>query len=238
SLLRCSRCKVARYCSSVCQRADWHEHRDFCLDRDSLFADFEQAHAVDNVGQLSKWLDYWRAPLLRWGVFHADLAHQTESYLADHCFMVVLEGRGAVEMPSPKSLFTPIRAGMCTNEECIAFIRYYPEEQYRDKIVEDFSMVPCRGDVMRIILVCDSYYISTGDSLRRLFADHDPDLFTDRTDAQSRSNSTFLKWIWIEEFVDAVEDGKVKFCDAVLDAMLAECSKDEDGNLPQLHVGM
>jgi hypothetical protein len=108
---------------------------------------------------------------------------------------------------------------------------------------------------MRIILVCDSYYISTGDSLRRLFADHDPDLFTDRTDAQSRSNSTFLKWIWIEEFVDAVEDGKgmphvqntnhwinpthlVKFCDAVLDAMLAECSKDEDGNLPQLHVGM
>ena len=30
NLLRCSRCSIAKYCSSKCQRADWKEHKKLC----------------------------------------------------------------------------------------------------------------------------------------------------------------------------------------------------------------
>ncbi|KAI1453675.1 hypothetical protein F4805DRAFT_442448 [Annulohypoxylon moriforme] len=33
SILRCGRCKSAKYCSQACQKKDWYDHKDICLAR-------------------------------------------------------------------------------------------------------------------------------------------------------------------------------------------------------------
>ena len=46
SMLQCSRCKIAFYCSKECQKKDWPLHKDFCIISDTIKGKYVYAVTV------------------------------------------------------------------------------------------------------------------------------------------------------------------------------------------------
>lgn len=52
ALRRCSRCKIARYCSAECQRNVWKAHKNGCTDVPPLNKEVEEAGPCDELGHV------------------------------------------------------------------------------------------------------------------------------------------------------------------------------------------
>ena len=49
--LWCSRCKAATYCSDVCQKKDWNEHKSFCIPTTTVDAIVNMIHSIPNTNK-------------------------------------------------------------------------------------------------------------------------------------------------------------------------------------------
>ncbi|KAJ6459157.1 hypothetical protein C8R47DRAFT_1226696 [Mycena vitilis] len=220
-LRQCSKCRVARYCSSACQAADWPEHRRFCVDRDTLFDSYSGMHMPAEVRQFLKWLDYWRLSSLRWAVYSADLAHQHSDYLSFNCFVLLMSQRSTSDGGiSTKSMYDVVQAGMRSNKDIVDEIGRFPVVGKRQRLINDFNRGPRRSDVVRAIIMTDNCYTVECADLPSLFSLYPPALFSSIRDAQSRSLATALKWEYITKFDLCVSTGKVDECNDLLLAAL------------------
>ncbi|KAJ7126449.1 hypothetical protein C8R43DRAFT_707609 [Mycena crocata] len=92
-LRTCSKCKIARYCSSQCQKAHWKVHKETCMDHKANLQASDIPGIETELKVFLKWNDTWRDGLVCWGLFSADLANQSPNYLLTHSFFVRIERR-------------------------------------------------------------------------------------------------------------------------------------------------
>ncbi|KAJ7664473.1 hypothetical protein DFH06DRAFT_1127886 [Mycena polygramma] len=187
-LRQCSKCRLARYCSTACQRSDWNDHKPFCLDHTEIKRILDSTPDSKEARRITNWLNYWRDGILRWATFCADLGHQSEDYLLDHR--------------------RPIKAGMCTDTEILQCLNGLPENSERHNVIKQFHRFPPQKNAMRYVVISGSSYHTAGNKLARLFPNDQHTLFSRKDSAEARSLSTQLKLAYLDCFADAVDQGE------------------------------
>ncbi|KAJ7626520.1 hypothetical protein DFH06DRAFT_1339218 [Mycena polygramma] len=140
NLMQCSNCRLARYCSSECQTADWPTHRGLCVDRETLFERYAGLGVPVDVLRFLKWMDYWRLSVLRWALYSSDIAHQPVDFLVHNCFVLLLEVRPPGSYLSVKSTYSAVEHGMRGDAEIIDRLRVFPVIGHRDRLISDFRL--------------------------------------------------------------------------------------------------
>ncbi|KAJ7161115.1 hypothetical protein C8R46DRAFT_1038272 [Mycena filopes] len=217
ALRRCSKCQVAIYCSSACQRADWPSHKQHCLDREELFSEFDGPTITNEIKPFLKWLSHWRSSLVRWAAFGADLAHKPLDYLEHHTFVLHLDRKEDANDVGLRSMFTlvlksdstqAVQGGMCRDRELIATILSLPDESRKRQLLSDFRFATPGSDVVRLLVIAGTCYNASSDRLSEVFPGGTHGMFSTPSDTQSRSLSTAMKLAFLDEFCDAVESGR------------------------------
>ncbi|KAJ7682295.1 hypothetical protein DFH06DRAFT_1160769 [Mycena polygramma] len=209
-LRKCSRCQIASYCSSECQRADWKRHKLICID---IKGDLEGRDIEKEVLKVfRKWSDAWRDPLLIWGIFAADLANQEPDFLSKHSYFVRLERRRHVGKQPAPAKYEVLSAGILTNTEILAEFERIPDPEYREQLIENFRL-ESRPDTLRFtVFVPETGLCSLSRKFIAQIFDEEPELgpakaFTNPLSAGSRLLSTALAQAWSRNFTEHVRNG-------------------------------
>ncbi|KAJ6457544.1 hypothetical protein C8R47DRAFT_1227356 [Mycena vitilis] len=200
---QCSNCRVARYCSTACQAADWADHRRLCISSESLEG-FSSKNVPPTVTEFLKWLDNWQQAVQKWAVYSADLAHQPAGFLKKYCFVLLLGTQDAYNDAYAAPKYAPVRFGMRSNKEVLAELSAFPVVELRRRLIKDFRRVGKRADAVRTLIMTESCYTVDSAVLSLLFPRDQHLLFSNRQDAQARSLSTELKFSYMDRFEGAV----------------------------------
>lgn len=77
--------RVARYCSTDCQRLAWKSHKKTC--RENPFVSGDTPEMNDNIESITRFADVWRNSIQAWALFALDLANIREEYLNEHVYV-------------------------------------------------------------------------------------------------------------------------------------------------------
>ncbi|KAJ6471796.1 hypothetical protein C8R47DRAFT_1222053 [Mycena vitilis] len=220
NLMQCSKCRLARYCSSECQTADWPNHRGLCVDRETLFEKYAGLGVPVDVLRFLKWMDYWRLSVLRWALYSSDVAHQPVDFLAQNCFVLLLEARPPGSYLSVKATYSAVEHGMRSDAEIVDQLRVFPVVGHRDRLISDFRSATPTNTKVRMIVMTDSCYTVESADLSALFVHGQNGLFSCREDAQCRSLSTAMKWTYMDRFAHCIKIGRSKECLLRLDVAI------------------
>ncbi|KAJ6515501.1 hypothetical protein C8R45DRAFT_956705 [Mycena sanguinolenta] len=214
-LRTCSRCHIARYCSSRCQRIDWPNHKPNCTDHKTTLKNHPDSTIQNQLKVFLKWVDLWRDALIAWGAFSADLANQSPGYLLNYSYHVEIESLPSNQAKRPK--FRVVAAGMCTDAQIMAQFDRPSDPEYRADLKKTFRCIPPEAAKLRLVIVCFPLYGNFCDLLDNIFPDGKAASFTDPLSPQSRITSTALLHAWRRQFEEHVLAGNVTGHMQVLD---------------------
>ncbi|KAJ7482393.1 hypothetical protein B0H11DRAFT_1219961 [Mycena galericulata] len=225
------RCRVARYCSTKCQTADWRKHKQICMNHKANLETYRDANPTieDELKVFMKWIDAWRNSLEVWGTFAADLANQSADFLLTHSYYLSLESRPHVTKARAK--YQAVQAGMRADSEIIKSFQSIPDAEYRQQIIDNFNNSPPRRDVLRITVALPTQYFFSngGNILTEIFADGREKLFTNPLSTESQLLSTRLVQAWSIKFAQDVEAGNTTGHMKILDDLAQAV-----GNVPRI----
>ncbi|KAF7352396.1 MYND-type domain-containing protein [Mycena venus] len=224
-LRKCSRCQLARYCSSECQRLDWKKHKKMCKDhtQDLQAEGYEFETPMEKaVKMFRKWVEEWGRPLMVWGMFAADLANREPNFLVNYSFFVRLEKRPQTAKQPGNAKYQVLWAGMRADAEILCeFELFINSADHRAQTISDFRQLIHRPDVLRLIVSVPSHelFAFSRKFITAIFRE-DPELgqaaFSDPLSTNSRFLSTGLAQAWSTNFMEHVRDGNTSGYIAVL----------------------
>ncbi|KIY62252.1 hypothetical protein CYLTODRAFT_494759 [Cylindrobasidium torrendii FP15055 ss-10] len=110
-LRRCSRCRLATYCSEECQRRSWQaSHKRQCIPHASLVDSNgklrqtselqpDELMEIELDRQLSKWLELWRSVLCTYAAQALDMAGNGQKCVVEKCLVLRITRDHFVEEP-------------------------------------------------------------------------------------------------------------------------------------------
>ncbi|KAK7062049.1 MYND-type domain-containing protein [Favolaschia claudopus] len=229
-LLICSRCRIARYCSPECQKADWKKHRDNCINHKQNYKEHGDPAMKQKVRDFQEWHDVWRDGICAWGTFNADLANQSTGYLLNHTYLVEIEPLSNKQ--SPASRFRVKSGGMLPDTQIQEQFDRVPDQGYRAQLGEQYARFVPNPDLLRIVVVCYPLYSASANYVTNIFPDGQATSFIDPSRPESRLLSAALAQTWRKQFDKHVRNGNVKGHQEILQKLIQEihdqCSPEVD----------
>jgi hypothetical protein len=99
---------------------------------------------------------------------------------------------------------------MCLDSELLDLLGQIEDDDYRSHVLANYHLVSPRKDVVRVTVISDKFYSSTGDRLGRLFPLGHAVKFMDTSRQSARLLSSALRRAWMDLFRNYVENGDGK----------------------------
>jgi hypothetical protein len=99
---------------------------------------------------------------------------------------------------------------MCSDLDLLASVNPIADDDDRSRLITNLQLVSPRKDIIRLIVIYDALYSSTGDHVGRLFQENHAAGFMDRSLNAACSMSSLLRCAWLELFRCYVEEGDSK----------------------------
>ncbi|KAJ7126432.1 hypothetical protein C8R43DRAFT_706866 [Mycena crocata] len=197
-LRTCGKCKIARYCSTACQKSNWEVHKQTCRDHRAEFS----TNIKDELKVFLKWGDAWRDPLLVWASFAADLANQPADFLLTHSYLLVIENQPSSDNLPARCRYQVVSAGMRDDSEIIGILQTIPDAAYREQNIEGFHYYTPKRNLLRYTIKTRTHFYHTGaNTIHNIFKGEEK-AWIDSSRAESRVLSTRLRAAWSTKFPD------------------------------------
>nr|GAT44846.1 predicted protein [Mycena chlorophos] len=203
--LKCSGCRISRYCDADCQKKDWPLHKQNCKEHKESLDRIEDTTLAACVQFFSRYTDEWRIPFAQWGLFAANYSNQRKKYLKNYYFAILLEEPSEYNRATRRAAFDVAVAGMFPNtcfQEMIPSAEHAPAEHA--EFVHDFEALENTAENLRIVLM--SSVVCT------VFSVHIRDIFPPSMLGWLHSPSAcdYFKDIFDEEFKEVVGHGNLR----------------------------
>jgi len=145
TLRRCNACKVFRYCSRDCQRADWKTHKPVCAAYAEMREMAERAGLAARRKALEDWCDINLQVVAQAGLSALGF-HEEKGRLETHSLLVFLD---VVEEPSATTPEKPKFTQYIRDALCV------PLQSIRQKFDITVEEMPGRPGLFRILVIDD-----------------------------------------------------------------------------------
>nr|GAT47185.1 predicted protein [Mycena chlorophos] len=204
--LKCSACRISRYCNNKCQREDWQWHKDACKEHKESLEKIEDTNLAACVEFFSRYTDEWQLPFAQWGLFSTNLASRNATFLKQNFFALLLEETKDLTKFTRRSAFNVAVSGMFPNasfEELIPAAKYSADGVHAE-FLRDFEKLDKSPQVLRIVLMSSIVCTVFSVNIKEIFPPHTMGW------TRSPSASQYFKDIYEKEFKDAVAAGHVR----------------------------